>query len=239
MKFSKKTRYVLLALCAATTLTLFLRHESHRDLRQIKAEQVLRIEIDTDDSDSTLLFHQNLAKQIADSLGVKVQFISCHDLQMSLRHLRRGQCDVIARYIPMGNEISNSQHSAPLNFNKFVLVHRSNDTLNSYNDLRKKIIYTANNSDAIMRINHISEDIGDSIFIIQTDSTDQSAIAMVSNGKINYYACDQRTANRYADSLLCVFQLGYPQAEGWVMRQKSKKLKLAVDSIIADINQNY
>ncbi|MBE6312268.1 MAG: transporter substrate-binding domain-containing protein, partial [Bacteroidales bacterium] len=124
----------------------------------------------------------------------------------------------------------NMLFSEPVLFNKQVVVVRKEHCPNDVTELARKTVYACNGSPAVIRLENLSEDIGDSIFIVESDLGEEELIEKVRSEEIDYFVCDSRTANLYADSLLsCETVVGFSQSESWAFRKKSPHLKELFD----------
>ncbi|MDD6358139.1 MAG: transporter substrate-binding domain-containing protein [Bacteroidales bacterium] len=237
MKLFKRTRLSLALFCIALSVFLLFPNETARDWEQIKTDGTLYVAVSPNDidcctqNDTLTCFHQELAKAFAEAEGVAVSFVTEEDMDESLKKLRRGRCDIIAQSIAVTAEKKeNMLFSEPVLFNKQVVVVRKEHCPNDVTELARKTVYACNGSPAVIRLENLSEDIGDSIFIVESDLGEEELIEKVRSEEIDYFVCDSRTANLYADSLLsCETVVGFSQSESWAFRKKSPHLKELFD----------
>ena len=193
-------------------------------------------------SDSIEGFHLELVEAFAREHGLNVLITPEMSMAQRLQGLATGKYDLIADGIPVTSGRDDSLLFAyPIARSSQVLVQRKalnkEDTLKfikSQVDLGRKTVYVVKDSPAIMRINNMIEEIGDTIYInmVERYGTEQ-LLAMVAYGDIDYAVCDRNIAQLVADSLpqldLSV-PIGFTQLYAWGVNKQSPIL---LDSINA------
>lgn len=224
------TSTFLLMLIAA--VFLFIDFNEQRDFDKIMKKKTLRIVVD----DSIDDFHHELVKHFADSMGLKLYVTIERDLQKSIAGLQKGKYDMIVRSILVTNELREQvDFSRPIQFNRQILIQRNDSTLiRNQLDLAGKTIHVAKNSPYISRIKNLSEEIGDTIHIVETQLADNSQLLfMVANGEIDYTVFDERFAKLHAIPNLDIeTPIGFTQLEAWAMRKDTPELQEAVNQFL-------
>lgn len=161
-------------------------------------------------------------------------------LNKSIEGLNKGKYDVLVRNIPITSELKDSLlFTIPVTQNKQVLVQRKekyNDgikPLRSHLDLAKKTIYVSDDSPAILRINNLANEIGDTIYYVE-DSLygNEQLIMKVASKEIDYAVCDEKIAKKLAESIPEIdykTQIGFTHLEAWAVRRDSPVLLDSLD----------
>ena len=125
-----------------------------------------------------------------------------------MKGLYNGDFDIIASNIPLTiNNDSLYILSKPLIRSKLVLVQRKPTTdddslfIKSQIDLAGKTLHVVKGSPVKDRINNMSNEIGDTIYIDEIDKYGQEQlIALVAHGNIDYAVCNEDIAKAALDS---------------------------------------
>ncbi len=185
--------------------------------------------------DSVVGFQYEMLKMLEDNWNVKVNIFLENSLDDNLNGLQSQKYDMVARNVPVNLELRESFYfTEPINLNKLVLVQRKaeyNDGIEpvrQHLDLAKKHIYVPEDSPSILRLTNLSNEIGDTIFIIQdpTYETEQ-LVMMVASGNIDFTICDERTALKFSEILPEIdikTDISFTQIESWVIRRDSPVL---------------
>ncbi|MDU1906205.1 MAG: transporter substrate-binding domain-containing protein [Dysgonomonas sp.] len=156
-----------------------------------------------------------------------------NSLEKSFEGLKDGKYDLVARNIPMNADLKDLfGFTKPLIFNKWVLVQRkagNNDgkePLRNHLQLAKKSIYVPKNSPGIFRLRNLSDEIGDTIYVVEDSLYEVAQLAMmVATGEIEYSIADSQTAKKVQDKspeLDIKTDIGFTHMEGWAVRKESK-----------------
>ena len=186
-----------------------------RDYPEIKEEGILRMITEYNQSgyfvsgDTVQGFQYELSQAIAKLSGLEVQTHLEMSLAKSFEELSDNKCDVIARNIPITSEMrENYLFTEPIVLNKQVLVQRTAEANNGQApirnqlDLAQKTLYIPKDSPALLRLQNLGHEIGDTIYVVEDElySTEQLMI-MVAKGDIDYAVCEESIARAAADSL--------------------------------------
>ena len=213
-----------------------------RDYDQIVASDTLRVTMEYNDisltvgADSIEGFYLDLVEAFARDHDLVVKVTPEMSMTKRLQGLYEGRYDLIADGIPVtaGREDS-LLFSLPITRSNQVLVQRkplnaedSTKYISSQVMLAGKTLHIVKDSPAILRINNLIEEIGDTIYVntIERYGVEQ-LIALVAHADIDYAVCDRRIAALATDSLPNIdisIPVGFSQFYAWGMRKESTQL---------------
>lgn len=251
--------YVALLLVALTTMVQ-LRHTFSttalplsRDYPEICEEGILRIVTEYDQlgyyvsGDTLQGFQYEMSQAIARLSGLEVQIQLEMSLSKSYELLATGQCDLIARNLPITTELRDTfLFTEPIMLNKQVLVQRKRskeDSLLVRNqlDLARKTLYIPQDSPALLRLLNLEHEIGDTIFVKEeTRYSSEQLIILVSKGDIDYAVCDQRIAQKLQQALPNIdieTDISFTQLQSWAVRRGSPILLDSINSWLHQLKQ--
>lgn len=245
LKHRKYLKYLLLGLAAALA-AIFLPHKdkkeiSHpRDYSEIRQSGILRAVTEYNalslfvDGDTLAGFHYDLINAFAKAKGLKAEITPEMSFDNRLKGLEEGRYDLMANSMPVISEYKDSiLYTHPLFLNKEVLVQLKREEgdslfIKSQLDLAHKTLHVVKGSPSISRIQHLSNEIGDTIYIDEIERYGpEQLITLVANGDLRYVVCDERTARAYADSLPELdinTKIGFTQFYAWGVNKKSPVL---------------
>ena len=116
--------------------------------------------------------------------------------------MENGEYDILANNVLItSNRKDSLLYTRPILLSKQVLVQRKakdeNDScyIRSLLDLSNRTVHLVKESPSLYRIQNLSNEIGDTIFIKEIDKYGpEQLIAMVANGDIDYTVCDESIA---------------------------------------------
>lgn len=226
-----------------------------RDYTQIKEEGVLRLITEYNQSgyyisgDTIEGFQYELSQAIARVSGLEIQTHLEMSLAESFKALADQTCDVIARNIPITTEIKTDYlFTEPIVFNKQVLVQRTAEAnqgiepIRNQLDLARKTLYIPKDSPALLRLQNLEHEIGDSLFVMEDElySSEQLAI-MVAKGDIDFAVCDQQIAilsKRQLPEIDIDTDISFTQLQSWAVRKDSPVLKDSLNSWLDQIHRD-
>lgn len=226
-----------------------------RDYPEIKQEGILRIVTEYNQSgyyvagDTIEGFQYELSQAIAELSGLEVQTHLEMSLAESFRELSDNKCDIIARNIPITSENREEfLFTEPIVLNKQVLVQRTEEANNEVKPIRNqlelagKTLYIPKNSPALLRLQNLSHEIGDTIFVKEDElySSEQLAI-MVAKRDIDYAVCDQQIAKISKENLPEIdinTDISFTQLQSWAVRKDSPILLDSLNSWISKIKES-
>ncbi len=191
--------------------------------------------------DSLQGFQREMILALEKEWGIKVNLFLENSLDENLEGLLTMRYDLVARNIPVNIKLKDTfAFTNPITLNKQVLVQRKqeyNDSvepIRQHLDLAGKTIRVANDSPVILRLNNLSHEIGDTIFIVEdpTYETEQ-LVMMVASGDIDFTVCDEKMAIRLAKVLPEIdieTDISFTQLESWAVRKDSPVLLDSLNS---------
>jgi membrane-bound lytic murein transglycosylase MltF len=244
---SQKLLALYLLILSAVSVVMVMLYNSNRpapprDYREIRAEGILRIVTEYDQSgyfvsgDTIEGFQYELSRAISELSGLEIQIFLEMSLSESFKGLAGRQYDIIARNIPATSEIKDDYlFTDPIVFNRQVLVQRTAEANHSVApirnqlDLAGKTLYIPEHSPAIFRIVNLQHEIGDTIHIIREHRySSEQLIIMVANGDIDYAVCDLQTAvvaQKALPEIDLDTDISFTQLQAWAVRKESPVLR--------------
>jgi len=257
MKNGKKYQIItLFVIIVGVIIICFSMREdevSPRDYAQIEAEGILRIVTDYDPigyyvaNDSTISgFNYDLIQLLHNYTNLKIDVSLEQSLDKSIEGLMQDRYDIIVRNIPVTSLMRDSlDFTIPVAQNRLVLIQRKKEynsdiePIRSQLDLAGKTIYVPYNSPMILRIQNLSQEIGDSIFYIEDPLYESEQLAMmVASGEIDYSITDEKHAHAISHALPEIdsnLLLGFTHLEAWAIRPNDNVLLDSLNSWISEI----
>lgn len=243
---NKYWHYLLIAFAGALISTCLSNKKKKsdvqiRDYQTIINEGTLRVATEYNtiayyvDSDSIKGFHYELINALTKEKGLKVEIIPLMSVTDRLQGLEEGKFDLIAYDIPTTSILKDSiLLTIPINRSKQVLVQRKpveGDTtpfINNQLDLAHKTLHVVENSPALLRINNLSNEIGDTIYTKEIKKYgSEQLMALVAHKEIDYAVCNENIAEALIDSfpqLDINTQISFTQLYSWAVNKKSVEL---------------
>ena len=217
------------------------------DLDSIKARGELRV-LTLSSSTSYFLYkgeergyEYELAKRLADDLGVELKVIVAHNILQLTQMLHDNEGDLIAYDIPItGDTKTQLRHCGPERINAQVLVQSAQNPITDVVELVGKDVYVERGTKYEERINNLNSELGGGINIhcIDRDTiVTEDLIEMVSKGEIAYTLADETLArlNRtYYNNINIFLAVSFPQRSQWAVRNDSPQLAQAIDEWAAN-----
>jgi len=175
-------------------------------------------------------YNYEMMLSLAEYLGVKLEIKVIGDLNTAFKMLESGECDIIARGITYTKErAALYSFTNPILLTKQVLVQRipsQTDTsytfINNVLDLAHKTVHIPRSSSFKERLQNLSNEIGDTIFIEEVaDMGTEELIGMVASGEIDYTVCDDVVGlinKTYFQNIDVSIEVSFSQKNAWVTR---------------------
>lgn len=237
--------------------------EAGFDLDDIRERGVLRAITDYSSTNyfvyrgEPMGFHLDLLKQFAAHIGVDLELSVENDIQESLDALyEENSVDIIARNLTVTR--SRKQHVAftePHSLTRQVLVQRKpqgwynmrssdieNNLIRSQLDLGGKTVHLQRGSSPVMRLKHLMDEIGDTIYIIECDMSTEELIELVASGEIDYTVSDDNLARlneMYYASIDARTPLSFEQNLSWAVRNDSPQLLEAINQWLVEFKNTH
>jgi len=194
-------------------------------------------------------FKYELLRELSDELGVRLEISVINDPVESFDGLKEGRYDVVARNFAVTLERRKEvDFTAPIMHTNQVLVQRevgfgTPDSLYIYSvlELADKKVHVQKNSSFHKRLQHLSEEIGEKIQIVEDSvlGTEQ-LIAQVANGEINYAVCDQNVGflnKTYYPNIDVSLDISFPQNIAWAIPKGDDVWRAYLNDWITDFKQ--
>jgi membrane-bound lytic murein transglycosylase MltF len=212
-----------------------------RDFSQIMASGRLNIVTDYNSIGyfisgySVAGFQYEMIRALEKEWGIQVAIFIENALDDNLNGLNSQRYDIIARPIPVTAVLRDLfAFTQPIVLNKQVLVQRKSmynndiEPIRRHLDLARKTIHVSENSPVILRIDNLANEIGDTIYIEQSNIYETEQLVMlVASGEIDFTVSDERTARQLAENFPEIdieTDISFTQIESWAVRKDSPVL---------------
>lgn len=213
---------VIILIIAGTLIANFLLpkrkkvQNAPRDYAEIAAEGIIRTSTEYNsigfyiDNDTFAGFHYELIEAFARDHGLVASILPEMSFNKRLEGLAEGRYDMIANSILATSELKDSLLlTTPIALSKQVLVQRKPETASDSSlfiknqlDLAGKTLHVVKGSPSTLRIRHLGDEIGDTIYIKEIEKYgSEQLIALVAHGDIDYAVCDESIARAATDSI--------------------------------------
>ncbi|MGQ1891813.1 transglycosylase SLT domain-containing protein [Thermophagus sp. OGC60D27] len=219
-----------------------------RDLDEIRAEGLVRVVTNYNSTNyfvykgTPMGYQLELLQEFANYTGLKLDISVNNDLSTNFSDLRSGRVDIIASNLAAFlKRFEGVSFAEPHSYSRQVLVQQryvngekgesaiENKTLiRNQLDLAGKTIYVQKGSAYVDRLKNLSQEIGDSINIVEiADYEVEQLIGLVAQGEIEYTVCDENLARvnlNYYPNLDVETPISFPQKMSWAVRSNSADL---------------
>ena len=146
--------------------------------------------------------HYELLHMFAQSKGLTVEIKPEMSIEKRTQGIQDGTYDILANNVLISSDRKDSiLFTHPILLSRQILVQRKpqekNDSthIKSLLELANKTVHVVKGSPSILRIQNLSNEIGDTIFIQEVEKYGQEQLlAMVANSDIDYAICDESIA---------------------------------------------
>jgi len=195
-------------------------------------------------------YQYELLKTLAGYLQINLEIRVENNLDTAFEMLNKGDCDLLALNLTITSERKKFlRFTHPIGETRQVLVQRkpknwrilTADEINrklirNQLDLAGKTLFVQKNTTFVERLHNLSEEIGDSIHIIEVEEDMEKLIRLVASGDIDYTVADENVArvnSTYFPILDVKTAVSFPQSLAWGLRKKhSDELVLAINNWI-------
>jgi len=201
-------------------------------------------------------FQYELLKELAEHLNVKLELAVNNDLTDAFDALEKGKCDLLAMNLAITKERTKRfTFSEPYSQTRQVLVQRKTNRSNMNSDLNGKpllirnqldlagkTIYVQKGSAFAERLVSLSNEIGDTINIVNNGIYEvEQFISQVAKGEIDYTIAEENVAlvnQTYYPNLDVETAISFPQNVGWALRKGSFGIKEDIDKWIVEFKKS-
>ncbi len=227
--------------------TPYTQEEVKIDLDDIAKRGKLRVVTDYNSTNyfvykgRPLGYQFELLHALSDHLGIKLEMSVSNNLDKNINDLLTGQVDLIATNLTVTRDRSNDiAFTEPHCVTRQVLIQRKFDKINEtqptiFNEIIRnqlelggKTIYVQENSSFVNRLKNLSNEIGDSINVVEIpDYEVEQLIGLVAHGEIPYTVCDENLAQinlNFYHNIDVETAISFPQKIAWAVRPGSSDL---------------
>ncbi len=200
-------------------------------------------------------YQYEMLQELANYLNVKLELRVNSDLEKSFKLLNKGEVDLIAENITITRERKEKVNfTIPYAQSRQVLVQRKPEkwmAMSKKNleaslirnplDLAGKTIYVQRNSAHVARLRHLSEEIGDTIHLVEVDENAEQLIYLVSTGEIPYTVSDEilaRVNQTYFDNIDVETPVSFHQNMAWAVRKDANELLAELNTWLEEFLQS-
>lgn len=241
--------YLLMACNTNTKPTLFNQPDKKVDIDLNDIVKRGKIKVVTDYNSTNYFVYKGrplgyqfeLLQALSNQLGIKLEISVSNNAEKNISDLLNGDIDLIATNFTVTRERSNQiTFTEPHCVTRQVLVQQKyakdntqspvifNEIIRNQLDLAGKTIYVQENSAFVNRLKNLSNEIGDSINVIEIpDYEVEQLINLVAHGEIPYTVCDENLARinlNFYDNIDVETAISFPQKIAWAVRPNSNDL---------------
>lgn len=203
-------------------------------------------------------YQYEMLQELANHLGVRLEVNVNNDIEKQFEMLQEGEVDLIAVNLTITKDrrekvaftVPHTQtrqvliQRKPENWQRLTIVELEDSLIRNQLDLANKTIHIQKNSSYAKRLKSLSDEIGDSIAIIEMDKGDEQLIEMVSKGEIEYTVCDEivaQVSELYFDNLDSKTPVSFYQNLAWAVNKDAIDLKETIDTWLTEFKEtrNY
>jgi membrane-bound lytic murein transglycosylase MltF len=231
------------------------------DLKRIKKSGVLIALADFNSTDYFLYrsapmgFQYEILQSFAKHLGVKLEIIVNNNMEETFENLLNGKCDIIAENLTVTKERTKFLTFTEPNLQtRQVLIQRKpkdwklkstdeieKELIRNQLDLAGKKVYVPKQSAYAKRLHSLSDEIGDTIEVVETTRyNSEELIEMVATKQLDYTVCDELIAlvnAQYYPDIDVKTAVSFPQNVAWALRKGSTELKNEIDTWMKNFKQ--
>ena len=198
-------------------------------------------------------FQYDLLKELEKHLGIKLEIKVNNDLEDNFECLTEGSCDLIALNLTITKERKKIvSFTEPHSQTRQVLVQRRPDNWTKMSKKERDLsvirnqlmlankdieIYVQKNSSHAARLKNLSDEIGDSIRVIEVDEDAETLVGKVASGEIDFTVCDENVAKvnqTYYPNIDIQTSVSFPQYLAWAVRPDSRELLEEINKWMAE-----
>lgn len=192
-------------------------------------------------------YQYELLNLFAQHIGVRLEILVSNDLRESFEVLLSGECDLLALNLTVTKERSRLvDFTKPFIQTRQVLVQKKPANwqllserelevalIRNQLDLAGKTIHVQKNSAYAARLHNLSEEIGDTINIVEVPYESEQLITMVAEGEIEYTVSDENIARvnqTYYPEIDIQTAVSFPQNLAWAVKRGDNQLREEINT---------
>ncbi|HJX72098.1 MAG TPA: transporter substrate-binding domain-containing protein [Bacteroidales bacterium] len=193
----------------------------------------------------------DLLQELADYMGVKLEVTVNNDLSENFNQLLDGEVDLIATNLTVTKERKKFvDFTVPHSQACQVLIQRKPEgweymkkdamdekLIRNQLDLAGKTIYFQSHSSHAARLKNLSDEIGDSINMVEVNEDFETLINKVSTGEIDFTVSDEHVAyvnQMHYPNIDIETKLSFPQNMAWAVRKGSTDFRDEINNWLSD-----
>lgn len=203
-------------------------------------------------------YQYEMLKMFSEYLGVKFEIEVENDLEKCFDLLDKREIDLIAMGLTVTKERSKMiDFTFPHTQTRQVLVQRKpinwrdmktwdeveEAMIRNPLELGGKTIHVQKNSSFLKRLEHLSEEIGDTIYIVQDPEMEvEELIKEVADGNIDFTIADEHVAmvnQKYYSNIDVKTPISFPQNVAWAVKKDSDSLRLAINDWLSEYKNSF
>jgi membrane-bound lytic murein transglycosylase F len=199
-------------------------------------------------------YQYELLQELAEHLKIKLDVMVSNDLDKNFRLLMNGDCNLIAinltitrerkKYVdfiePHGQTRQVLVQRKPENWKTMSQEELGKKMIRNQLELAGKTIYIQNGSSYSERLRNLSDEIGDTIYIVELPDEAEQIISLVAEGAIDYTVCDENVAlvnQTYFPNIDVATAISFPQYIAWAVQKGATSLKREIDSWLIEFRK--
>lgn len=199
-------------------------------------------------------YQYELLENFCEYLGVKLDIYVSNDLEKTYSCLFSSECDLIAMDLAITKDRTQIvDFTIPYFQTRQVLVQRKPEDWRqmSYRELQDtlirnqihiggKTIYVQKKSSFYERLHSLSDEIGDSIHIIESVHDMEKLISMVAKGEIDYTIADEHVAlvnSTYYPNIDVKTAISFPQNLAWAVQKGADSLRIVINEWLEEFKE--
>jgi len=198
-------------------------------------------------------YQYEMLKHFAKHLGVKLELMVNSDIDSSFKCLDREKCDLIALGLTVTNErMKYVDFTSPHTQTRQMLIQRKPENwrkMKTWDEVEEKLIrnpielggktiHIQKNTSFLPRLRSLSEEIGDSIIVIEDPEKEvEQLIKDVAEGKIEFTIADEHIAlvnEKYYSNIDINTSISFPQNVAWAVKNGADSLRVAVNKWLVE-----
>lgn len=183
-----------------------------------------------------------LVKAILDSAKLDYKIHPVSSIGKAIDGLMEGDFDLVVADMPIVvGEQTGVSFTQPLYLDRQVLLQHKHDSINAHEiksvlDLAQKHIWVVKDSPMKMRLQNLSNEIGDTIYVEEIEDVGSETLFMLTSiGDIDYSVINERQAKALLQkgaNVRISTNVSFTQFQGWAYRNEDQEFGCLIDSVI-------
>lgn len=196
-------------------------------------------------------YQYEMLKLFAEELDVKLEIVVENDLNKTFSMLNQNEIDLVAMGLTVTKERGKDvDFTYPHTQTRQVLVQRKPDNWRDMKNWKEveeamirnpielggKTVHVQKNSSFISRLQNLSDEIGDTIYVVEDPKKEvEELIKSVAEGEIDYTIADEHVAlvnEKYYSNIDVNTPVSFPQNVAWAVKKGNDSLRIAINEWI-------